>query len=112
MVHFEETNNIGDVIETYFPSKLLGFITTNGTREAVVQCSVNPLHWDDMKLNFIVDIELELNFDVLFIFVPIESIVHPLCVIPDNSDQTNRYLNVLPKQSWSRSFGNNISIDR
>jgi hypothetical protein len=98
MVHFEETNNIGDVIETYYPSKLLGFITTNGTREAVVQCSVNLLCWDDIQQNFIVDIELGLNFDVSFVFVPIESIVHPLCVIPDDSDQTNRYFVVLPKQ--------------
>ncbi len=49
MVHFEETNNIGDVIETFYTSKLLGFITTNDTCEAVVQCSVNPLHWDDIQ---------------------------------------------------------------
>ncbi len=97
MVHFEETNNIGDVIETYYPSKLLGFITKNGTREAIVQCTVNPLHWDDIKQSFIDDIELGLNFDVSFVFVPIESIVHLLCVIPDNSDQTNRYFVVLPK---------------
>ncbi len=68
MVHFEETNNIGDVIETYYPSKLLGFITTKGTLEAVVQCSVNSLQWDDIQQNFIVDIELGLNFDVSFVF--------------------------------------------
>jgi hypothetical protein len=49
MVHFEEANNIGDVIETYYPSKLLGFITTNGAHEVVVQCSVNPLRWDDIQ---------------------------------------------------------------
>ncbi len=76
-------SNIGDVIETYYPSKLLGFITTNGTSEAVVQCSVNPLRWDDIQQNFIVEIELGLNFDVSFVFIPIESVAHPLCVIPN-----------------------------
>jgi hypothetical protein len=97
MVYFEERNNIGDVIETYHPSKLLGLITTNGTHEVVVQYSVNPLCWDDIQQNFIVDIELRLNFDVPFVFIPIESTVHPLCVILDDPDQTNRYFVVLPK---------------
>ena len=53
MVHYEETNQAGDNIETYYPSKLLGFIETNGTREAVIQCSVNPLLWDDIQQNFV-----------------------------------------------------------
>ncbi len=41
MVHFEETNNLGEIAENYYPSRLLGFITTNNTWEAVIQCSVN-----------------------------------------------------------------------
>ena len=91
MVHFEETNNIGDVIETFYHSKLLGFITTNGTREPFVQCSVNPLCCDDIQQNFIVDIEIGHNFDASFVFVPIELIVHPLCVIPDDGDNMKKY---------------------
>jgi hypothetical protein len=43
MVHFEETNNLGHKVENYYLSRLLGFITTNGTREAVIQCSINPI---------------------------------------------------------------------
>ncbi len=43
MVHFEETNNLGEIVENYYPSKLLGFITTNNTQEVVIQCSVNPV---------------------------------------------------------------------
>jgi hypothetical protein len=32
---FEETNNLGEIVENYYPSRLLGFITTNNTQEAV-----------------------------------------------------------------------------
>ncbi len=46
MVHFEETNNLGEIVENYYSSRLLGFITTNNTWEAVIQCSVNPIQWD------------------------------------------------------------------
>jgi hypothetical protein len=43
MVHFEETNNLGDIVENYYPCRLLGLITTNSTQEAVIQCSVNSI---------------------------------------------------------------------
>ncbi len=43
MVCFEETNNLGDKVENYYPLRLLGFITTNGTQEAVIQCSITRL---------------------------------------------------------------------
>ncbi len=36
MVHFEETNPFGENIETFYPLQLLGFLTSNGTREAVI----------------------------------------------------------------------------
>ena len=55
MVHFEETNNLGDKVENYCPSRLLGFITTNGTRKAVIQCSINPIDWEVIQQNFIVE---------------------------------------------------------
>ena len=38
MIHFEETNDLGESIETYYPSLLHGFIIIDGEREAVVQC--------------------------------------------------------------------------
>ncbi len=34
MVHFKETNNLGDKVENYYLSRLLGFITTNGTQKS------------------------------------------------------------------------------
>ncbi len=49
MVHFEETNNLGDKVENYYPTRLLGFITTSGTRKGVIQCSINPIDWDDIQ---------------------------------------------------------------
>jgi hypothetical protein len=58
---------------------LIGFISINGECEAVVQCSLKPLSWDDVEKNFIQEIQSGTNFDVSFVTVPIESIVHPLC---------------------------------
>ncbi len=49
MVHFEETNNLGHKVENYYPSRLLGIITTNGTRKVVIQCSINPIDWEDIQ---------------------------------------------------------------
>jgi hypothetical protein len=109
MVHFEETNNLGDKVENYYLSKLLGFSTTNRTREAVIQCSINPIDWEVIQRNFIVETQLGTNFHVSFVIVPIDSVVHSLCVfLDDGSDQTNKYFVVLTKRNWSRYFGNNI----
>jgi hypothetical protein len=107
MVHFKETNNLGEIVENHYPSSLLGFITTNSTQEAVIQCSVNLIQWDTIQQNFIVETQLGKNFNVLFVTMPIESIFHPLCVFPDDGDQTDKYFVVLPKK-WSRFFGNSI----
>ncbi len=109
MVHFEETNNLGDKVENYYTSRLLGFITTNGTRKVVIQCSINPIDWEDIQLNFIVETQLGSNFHVSFVIVQIDSIVRSLCMFPDDgSNQTNKYFVVLPKRNWSRYFGNDI----
>ncbi len=90
MVHFEETNNLGDKVESYYPSRLLGFITTNGTCEVVIQCSINPIDWEVIQQNFIVETQLGTNLHVSYVIVPIDSIVHPPCVFPDDgSDQKN-----------------------
>jgi hypothetical protein len=109
MVNFKEMNPFGENIETFYPSRLLGFITSNGTREAVIQCLLNPLSWEDIQQKCVVDIEIKQNFDASFVFVPIELIVHPLCVIPDDGDNLNKYFVVLPKGNWSCFFGNNIN---
>ncbi len=43
MVHFEEMDNDGDMIENIYPSWILGFIFINNKWEAVIQCSLKPL---------------------------------------------------------------------
>ncbi len=91
MVHFEEMNPFEENIKTFYPSWLLGFITSNGTREVVIQCSLNPLSWEDIQQKFVVDIEIGQNSDASFVFVPIELIVHPLCIFPDNGDNLNKH---------------------
>jgi hypothetical protein len=108
MIHFEETNDLGERIETFYPAKLHGFIVINGERAAVVQCSLKPLDWDDVERNFIQSIQLGTDFDVSYVTVPIDAIVHPLCVFPDNGDDPDKYFVVLPKRNWSRVFGNII----
>jgi hypothetical protein len=108
MVHFEETNNLGEIVENYYPSRLLGFITTNNTQEVVIQCSVNPIQWDNIQQNFMVEIQLGGNFNVSFVTVPIKSIVHPHCIFLDDGDETDKYFVVMPKRNWSRFFGNYI----
>jgi hypothetical protein len=58
-----------------------------------------------------IETQLGTNFHFSFVIVPIDSIVHPLCMFPDDgSNQTNKYFVVLPKRNWSRYFGKNIHI--
>jgi hypothetical protein len=49
------------------------------------------------------------DFDVSFVSVPINSIVHPLCVIPDCGGKDSKHFVVLPKRNWSWFFGNLIN---
>ncbi len=75
----------------------------------VIQCSIIPIDWEVIQQNFIVETQLRTNFHVSSVIVPIDSIVHPLCMFPDDgSDQTNKHFVVLPKRNWSQYFGNNI----
>ena len=108
MVHFEEIDKFGNSFDSLYPSRLLGFISINDEREAVVQCSLKPLSWDEVEKNFIQEIQLGTNFDVSFVTVPIESIVHPLCVFPDIGGSLQKHFVVLPSRNWSRFFGNQI----
>jgi hypothetical protein len=49
MVHFEEKDKFGNSFDSLYPSRLLGFISVNGEREDVVQCSLKPLFWDEVE---------------------------------------------------------------
>ncbi len=56
----------------------------------------------------IVEIELGTNFNVSFVTVPVNSIIHSLCAFP-GGEKLNRYYVVLSKRNWSRLFRNNIN---
>ena len=96
------------MIERFYPSKVLGFIEVDGMKEAVIQCGLEPLEWNAVQSNFFVQITLGNDFDISFVTVPIDALVHPLCVIPDCGGEPNTYFVVLPKRNWSRYFGDKI----
>jgi hypothetical protein len=108
MVHFKEQDNFRNEIENYYPAMLLGFVSIKCEHEAIIQCSLKPLSWDPLLEKLIAEIKLGTNFNVSFVTVPVNSILHPLCVFPDG-EKLNRYYVVLPKRNWSHFFGNNIN---
>ncbi len=63
---------------------MLGFLDIEGKHEAVIQCSIKPLVWSVVERNFIVRLKLGMDSNISFVRVPIEALVHPLCVIPDS----------------------------
>jgi hypothetical protein len=74
-VHFQEMNNQGEQIENPYPSKILGFLSIEGRCKAVIQCSVKPLL---LSAFFFVKMILGTDFNISFVAVPIEALVHPL----------------------------------
>jgi hypothetical protein len=64
------------------------------------------VQWKD----FFVKMKLGMDFNISFVMVPIEALVHPLCVIPDCSGDSDIYFVVLPTRNWSRFFGERIII--
>ena len=96
-----------NTIESHYPSRVLGFILIDGMREAVIQCSVNPLNWVTVQSKFVVPFRLGTIVNISFVTVPIDALVHPLCVIPDYGGETDT---VLPKRNWSHYFGERIMI--
>jgi hypothetical protein len=110
-VHFKEQIKKGNIIESYYPSKVLGFIEVDGKREAAIQCCIKPLQWSTVQSIFFVPITLGTDFEISFVTVPIDALVHPLCVLPDCGRDPNTYVVVLPKRNWSRYFGDKIKTN-
>ena len=52
--------------------------------------------------------KLGTTLSVSIVSVPISSLVHPLCALPDYGNDSLSYLIVLPKRNWSRYFGDKI----
>jgi hypothetical protein len=66
--------------------------------------------WSVVERFFFVKITLGTDFNISFVTVPIEALVHPLCVIPDSGGDIDIYFVVLPKHNWSQFFGERIII--
>ena len=77
----------------------------------MIQCSVNPLNWVTVQTKFVVPFTVGTNVNISFVTVPIDALVHPLCVIPDYGGETDRFFIVLPKRNWSCYFGERIKIE-
>ncbi len=109
-VHFEEVGAHGDSVECLYPSKILRFVTFDKTTKAVIQCTERPLLWSIVEKHFLSKVVLGMNNEISTVTVPLSSLVHPLCVIPDYGGDGTSYLVVLPRRNWSRYFGNRIKL--
>ena len=107
LVNFEEQNGSGDTIETTILQ-----IKVNSKKEAMVQCSKRPLDWNTVESKFFVAIKIGTDYDISFVSVPMDALVHPLCVLPDIGGNANTYYVVLPKRNWSRYFGDKIKYNQ
>ncbi len=57
-MHFKEINASGDVVENYYPDRIIGFVTLRVITKAVIHCSEKQLNWTDVEENFIVKTNL------------------------------------------------------
>ena len=101
-------NASGDTVENFYPAKILGFVTINNVTEAVIHCAEKPFNWSEVEEKFIVRTKLGSTLSVSIVSVPISSLVHPLCALPDYGNDSLSYIIVLPKRNWSRYFGDKI----
>jgi hypothetical protein len=110
-VHFEETTTNGNILERFYPAKILGFVTIDNSTKAIIHCTEKPLEWSRVQKEFVVNVNLGKDYHVSVVTVPLSSFVHPLCVIPDYGADGSSYLVVLPRRNWSRYFGNKITYE-
>jgi hypothetical protein len=85
-------------------------LAIEGKLEALIQCFIKPLLWSVVERFFFVKINLGTDCNISFVTIPIEALVHPLCVIPDSGGVRDIYFVVLPKRNFSQFFGERIII--
>jgi hypothetical protein len=78
---------------------------------AVVQSSPasSPMSLERMGKDFISKFYMPDDLDQCTYTVPIESIVHPLCVFKNYGGPNREYFCTLPQRKWSRYFGDHIA---
>ena len=104
-VHYAVEQADGEVEQQYYPSKVLGFMTTSNGVEAIIQYSVEEVTWEQLEDDFVVPFHLCIERDKEDV-VPLSSLCNPICVVPDygNREESNKYLMILPKGHWSGVF--------
>ncbi len=55
-----------------------------------------------------IKVSLGTNNEISTVTVPLLSLVHPFCVIPDYGGGGKLYIVVLPRRNWSRYFEDRI----
>ena len=73
---------------------------------AIIQYSIEDVPWDRLEENFFVPFSLCTTPNKEDV-VPITSLCHPICVIPDygaGDQNADKYMMVLPKGQWSQYF--------
>ncbi len=75
---------------------------------SVIQSSVKPLHWNTIETKLIAQFKLGTDFNISFVRVPIDALVHLLCVFPDCGGEPDTYFAVILKK-WNCYFGNKIN---
>ena len=106
-VHYDIEGADGRRVQQFYPSKILGFMKTGeDSISAIIQYSIEDVPWDRLEENFFVPFSLCTTPNKEDV-VPITSLCHPICVIPDygaGDQNTDNYMMVLPKGQWSQYF--------
>ena len=93
-------------MQQFYPSRILGF-TKSGKESisAIIQYSLEDVTWDRLQEDFVVPFHLCTDTNKEDI-VPLTSLCHPICVIPDygGGHQNDTYMMILPKGQWSQYF--------
>ena len=97
-----------------YPARILGFFEFSQQNEtsmmAVVQSSPesSPMSMERMGQDFISKFIMPDDLDECTYAVPLESIVHPLCVFKNYGGQNREYFCTLPQRKWASYFGGQI----
>ena len=117
-VAYADGDDDGDNTIYYYPAKIMGFVTfpantvKNEPREvgyAAVRTSTMPVQWEDLTREFIMPFNLSKDVNNSYVLVPFSAITQPLAVIEDyGGDNSTKHFACLPRQCWSRYFGDKI----
>ena len=98
-----------------YPAHILGFFHYNNDPcvIVVVQSSpeTSPMSMDRMSIDFVSKFSMPEDLDDCTYAVPIDTIIHPLCVFKNYGGPNREYFCTLPQRKWGRFFGDKIIMD-